>query len=178
MTTVYQIFEYLDHHWNDGNVVFNSTLIDINKRRFKKAKWKEYYRKISEDIPMNMPESRGNPVEITLSVDAAFTGDLITRQSHTGIIIFINNDPIYWYSKRQATVEASTFGSEFVSLWVSIEMNDCLQYKLQMMRIPINMPSNVLCDKQINYLWNYKGRTCTQENTYLRSLSQSLRVLC
>ena len=56
--------------------------------------------------------------------------------------------PITWYSKRQATVEASTFGSEFVALRVGMEMNDGLRYKLRMMGIPIAGPSNVLCDNQ------------------------------
>ena len=95
-----------------------------------------------------MPEPRGKPVGVTMFVDAAFAGDPITRRSHTGVIIFINNAPIYWYSKRQATVEASTFGSEFVALRVAVEMNDALRYKLRMMGFPIANASNVMCDNK------------------------------
>ena len=56
--------------------------------------------------------------------------------------------PITWYSKRQGTVEASTFGSEFVALRVGMEMNEGLRYKLRMMGVPISGPTNVLCDNQ------------------------------
>ena len=56
--------------------------------------------------------------------DAAHAGDLITRRSQTGIIFMLNCVPILWHNKRQATVEASTFGSEFVALRTGVEMND------------------------------------------------------
>ena len=55
---------------------------------------------------------------ISMFTDAAFAGDLVTRRSQSGILIFLNQAPITWYSKRQNTVEASTFGSEFIALRV------------------------------------------------------------
>ena len=85
---------------------------------------------------------------ISMFTDAAFAGDLVTRRSQTGILIFINRAPITWYSKRQNTVEASTFGSEFIALRVGWEMNDGLRYKLQMLGIPIQGPTNVYCDNE------------------------------
>ena len=42
-----------------------------------------------------------------------------------------------WFSKRQNTVETSTFGSEFVAMRQAIEMIKALNYKLQMFGIPI-----------------------------------------
>ena len=104
--------------------------------------------KVKEEIPDDLPEARGNGVEITMFVDAAHAGNLVNRRSHTGIIIFINMAPITWYSKRQGTVEASTFGSEFVALRVGMEMNKGLRYKLRMMGVPIDGPTNVLCDNK------------------------------
>ena len=151
LEAAYQVFEYLSHHDTGGKVVFNSIPKEVNEERFfdaNNANWKEVYGDVSEDIPTNMPEPRGEPVGVTMFVDAAFAGDPITRRSHTGVIIFINNAPIYWYSKRQATVEASTFGSEFVALRVAVEMNDALRYKLQMMGFPIANASNVMCDNK------------------------------
>jgi hypothetical protein len=64
-------------------------------------------------------------------VDADHAGCRVTRRSHTGIIIFVNRAPILWYSKRQNTVESSTFGSEFVAMRIAIEMIECLRYKLR-----------------------------------------------
>ena len=62
-----------------------------------------------DEMSQNMPEARGNPVDINICVDADHTGNKITRKSHTGIIIFLNIAPIVWYSKKQNTIESSTF---------------------------------------------------------------------
>ena len=72
----------------------------------------------------------------------------MTRRSQSGILIFINCAPITWYSKRQNTVEASTFGSGFIALRVGCEMNDGLRYKLRIMGVPIQGPTNVYCDNE------------------------------
>lgn len=79
-------------------------------------------------------------------INVVFSGDMFTQWSHNGILIFINNASIYWYSKQQATGEAPTFGSEFVALQIVVEINNVLRYKLQMIDIPINDLSNVLYD--------------------------------
>jgi hypothetical protein len=65
---------------------------------------------------------------------------------HTGIIIFVQNAPIIWYSKRQNTVEAATFGSEIVALQICKEFIVAMRYKLRMFGIPIEGPANVFCD--------------------------------
>ena len=51
-----------------------------------------------------------------------------------------------WYSKRQNTVESSTFGSEAIALKMAVEMIEGLRYKLRMMGIPLHGPANVFCD--------------------------------
>ena len=65
-----------------------------------------------ESIPGNSPPPRGKPVYVGCYVDANHAGNLLTRRSHTGIVIFVNNSPIIWYSKRQNTVDSSIIGSE------------------------------------------------------------------
>ena len=49
-----------------------------------------------------------------------------------------------WYSKRQNTVESSTFGSEFVALRVA----KGLRYKLTMFGVPIDGATSVMSDNQ------------------------------
>jgi hypothetical protein len=95
-----------------------------------------------------MPEPRGHPVIISAFVDANHAGNVITRRSHTGILIFVQNAPIIWFSKKQNTVEAATFGSEFVALRICKEMIVALRYKLRMFGIPIEGPANVFCDNR------------------------------
>jgi hypothetical protein len=66
----------------------------------------------------------------------------------TVIIIFVQNAPIIVYSKWQNTVEAATFGSEFVALRICKELVVALHYKLQMFGVPINGPANFFCDNR------------------------------
>ena len=95
-----------------------------------------------------MPDPRGNPVSIYAFVDANHAGNVVTRRSHTGIIIYVQNAPIIFYSKRQNTVEAATFGSEFVALRICKELIVALRYKLRMFGVPIEGPANVFCDNR------------------------------
>ena len=69
-----------------------------------------------EQLPARMPKPLGNLVTISAFVDANYAGNVVMRRSHTGIIIFVQNAPIIWFSKRQNTVESASFGSEFVAL--------------------------------------------------------------
>ena len=64
-----------------------------------------------EAIPENAPPTRGKLVYVGCYVEADHTGNLLTRGSYTGIIIFVNNSLMIWYSKRQNTVESSIIGS-------------------------------------------------------------------
>jgi hypothetical protein len=95
-----------------------------------------------------MPEPLGNPVNIFAFVDTNHAGNVVTRRSHTGIIIFVQNSPILWLSRRQNTVETSTFGSEFVAMRVLRDMIIALRYKLRMFGIPLDGPAQVFCDNQ------------------------------
>jgi hypothetical protein len=70
----------------------------------------------------------------------------VTRRSQTGILIFINRSPISWYSKRQNTVETSTFGSEFVALRTAVEQIQSLRLKLRWLGIELTGPANIFGD--------------------------------
>jgi hypothetical protein len=61
----------------------------------------------------------------------------------------INMAPaVLWYSRRQNTVETSTFGSEFVALRIATELIESLRYKLLMFGVPIEGSANVFCDNE------------------------------
>ena len=72
----------------------------------------------------------------------------MTRRSHSGILIYINNTPIIWYSKRQNTVESSSFGFEFIALRIATEMIESLRYKLRMFGVDIEGSTSVFCDNK------------------------------
>ena len=56
--------------------------------------------------------------------------------------------PLITYSKRKNTLEASTFGVEFVATKVLVEILSGLRYKLRMFGIPLDGPCNFLCDNE------------------------------
>ena len=70
-------------------------------------------------------------------MDADHGGDQVSRRSRTGILIYVNKAPILWYSKRQSTVETSTYGSELVAMRLAVDMIKALKYKLWMFGIGI-----------------------------------------
>ena len=97
--------------------------------------FKEYY-KYAEDSDLQcMPAPKGRSVKIIAFVDASHGANKVTRRSHTGYIIFVNQAPITWYSKRQNTVETSTSSSEFITLRSCLEGIPTLRYKFKIFGI-------------------------------------------
>ena len=129
-------------------MVFDDTEPVFSDTRFVETDWAEYYPNAQEVIPKDMPEPRGNEVTTTCFVDADHAGCRATRRSHTGVIIMVNRAPIIWYSKRQNTVETSTFGSEFVAMRIAMEKCKALRYKLRMFGIPLDGETMMLGDNE------------------------------
>ena len=98
-----------------------------------------------------MPEPRGHPISTSAFADADLAGHKITRRSQTGVLIFCNKAHIHWYSKRQPTVESSTFDAEFRAMKTTVELTEALRYKLRMFGVPIDGPTSVFCDNEAVY---------------------------
>ena len=142
-----RIFGYLKHHPQLG------ILIDPEEHPLPpvqdiEVNWEEQYPCSGEELPPNMPDVKGKPVKLTVYVDADHAHDKMTRRSVTGYIILVNNTPIKWYSKRQNTVESSTYGAELVALRIAVEGIIEFRYKLRMMGVLLDGPSQVLCDNK------------------------------
>ena len=148
MVDIIRIFCYCKKHL-DSKIVFDATLKEFDDIEWVQHDWRQFYPDINGELmPHGQPKALGNGVQINLFCDAAHATCHSTRRSTTGIIMFINGAPISWYSKRQNTIESSTFGSEFVALRIAVEMNEALRYKLRMMGIPILGETNCFCDNQ------------------------------
>ena len=153
LVAVYKIFKYLDNSLrkDKGRIVFDGKFRFIDNAIFNdthRDEWKDFYNEAEEQLPIRGPEPLGNPVRLSAYVDANHAGNLMTRRSHSGILIYMNNAPIIWYSKRQNTVESSSFGSEYIALRICTEMIEALRYKLRCFGIPIDGPCDVFCDNQ------------------------------
>jgi hypothetical protein len=79
------------------------------------------YGKVKELLPKDAPEPLGNYVTLSHYVDAKLMHDITSGKSVTVSLHLVNKTPIDWYSKKQATVETATYGSEFVAARVCIE---------------------------------------------------------
>ena len=113
LDAIYRIFWYLKKV-EASRIIFDPSKMDIDERLFNTAsvdEWTDFYTDAAEPIPMNAPKPRGLSVKVSCYVDADHAGNRMTRRSHSGILIYLQNTPIVWYSKRQKTVESSSFGS-------------------------------------------------------------------
>ena len=152
---VYKIFKYLQVNLKKcpGRIAFDGTYQATDARLFEESvtdtsEWADFYPDACEAMPGKMIEPLGNPVSVRAYVDANHAGNLANRRSHSGILIYVNNAPIIWYSKRQNTVESSSFGSEYVALRICTELVEALRYKLRTFGIPVEGPADIFCDNQ------------------------------
>ena len=147
LRNTFRIFMWLKVHVK-SKLVMDCRKRDMDQFDFPEYSWTCYYPGAAEVIPDDMPYPLVESVQITVFANALFAANMVTRKSVTGILIFVNDSPILWLSKRQATLETSTFGSEFVALHVAVEMVEALRYKLRMFGVPLEGPANAFCDNQ------------------------------
>ncbi len=147
LEAVYHIFAYLQKH-EKSTLIFDPTDPLPNTPTMAKPDWMPFSSDAEELLPPNMPEPLGQPVNIYVFVDANHAGNVVTRRSHTGILLFVQNSPIMWLSRRQNTVETSTFGSKFVALRTARDLIISMRYKLRMFGVPLEGPAQVFCDNQ------------------------------
>ena len=108
--------------------------------------WCEFYPDAEEDIPRDMPRPLGMEGKLTVYVDADHARDQLTRRSMTGIILLLNNTPLVWISKRQKTVETSTYGSELVAARIAIDLIIEMRYKMRMLGVVLEEESMLVGD--------------------------------
>ena len=60
----------------------------------------------------------------------------------------LNKTPIDYYSKRQATVETATYGSEFVAAKTAVEQIMDIRYTLMYLGVPVQGPSYLYGDNK------------------------------
>ena len=124
--------------------------MDYNEFTRKTKDFSEVYRDAKEEKPCDYVEPRGRPVMMTAFTDASFASNKKTQRSHSGYVIFLNRAPILRYGKRQATVESSTFSSDFWALKVTVEAIQFLRFKLRSFGVPImnEEAAYVYCNNQ------------------------------
>ena len=142
LAAIFHMFAYLKTHERSKQVMDPTP---INHDPHPVYDWQDFY-KCEEVIPPDMPEPRGKPVQTTTYADSDHAGDLISRRSRSGVLIFCNCSPIVSHSKKQGSIETSTFGSEFMAMKTAIELVEGLRYKLRTMGCPVDGPTYIKAD--------------------------------
>jgi hypothetical protein len=79
---------------------------------------------------MDIPEPKGKYVTLSHYFDTNLYYNMVTGRSATAILHFLNQTPMDWYLKKQATVKTPTFSSEFITARTTIDQIVNLQMTL------------------------------------------------
>jgi hypothetical protein len=140
---LFHTFAFLKGNHN-GVMVFDPSEPTIDELQFPEQHWSAtLYADSTEDLPPNMCEPRGESMTMHEFVDSDHATNTTNHCSCTGFIIFLNDTPIYWFSKKQISVETSSFGSEFIAMKQCCKYVLGLRYKLRQMGIAIYKPTYI-----------------------------------
>ena len=142
------ILGYLRKYPNHGYTI-NPKPPNIDSK-YETVKLKEdfggQYQYFQEDMDPKFPDPLVPEMDINIFVDANHAHDKVTGRSVTGLLCFVGSTPVSWKSKRQASVQTSTFGAEFTALKKAVEEGITLRYYLRSMGIKVGKPTPIFVD--------------------------------
>ena len=122
LSQLLHIFSYLKKCHN-SKLVFDPSDREFDRNFFVEQDWESSeYENLVEELPIGGPIPKGMGFTMLVYVDSDHAGEVISHRSRTGFIIYLNNSPVYWMSKKQQGVETSSFGAEFTA------MKQCTEY--------------------------------------------------
>ena len=167
MVALQRVFGYL-YRYPDGMIPIDVSSPPIRQKATvtKGQNWIEFYPDAEEDVPHDMLEPLGHEATITVYVDADHARNKVTRRSVTGIMLLMNNTPLVWVSKRQKTVETSTYGSELVAARVAVDLIIEMRYKFRMLGIKME-PQTLMVGDNMSVVLNTTIPSSTLKKKHL-----------
>ena len=104
------------------------------------------YNYFNEDIDSRFPPPLLNELDLNLFVDADHGHDKATGRSITGTLVMVGSTPVVWRSRRQTSVQTSTFGAEFTSLKAGVEEAVTLRYHLRSLGVKVSRSTPIWVD--------------------------------
>ena len=104
------------------------------------------YNYFQEDIDPRFPTAVLKEMMLSIFVDSDHAYDTVTGRSVTGMISFLGSTPLTWMSKKQKSVQTSTFGAEFTALKQAVDEAVTLRYHLRSMGIKVMRPTTIYMD--------------------------------
>ena len=127
------------------------------------------YGYVQDILPDDMPEPLGEAVTTTSAMDANLNHCLATGKSLIGCLHFVNKTPVDWYSKKHATVETATYGSEFVAAKTATEQIMHIRQTLRYLGAPIGPKL---------FLFGYNRSVVTSATLPHSTLTKSNNISC
>ena len=93
-------------------------------------------------------EFKGDTLDMHAFSDADWAGDISTRRSTTGYIVFAAGGPISWQSKLQTTVATSSMESEYMAMYAGMQELVWLRGVLKELERPLGEPTPFLIDSK------------------------------
>jgi hypothetical protein len=93
-------------------------------------------------------EFAGSSLDLHCFSDADWGGDVLTRRSTTGYIVFAAGGPISWQSKLQPTVATSSLESEYMAMYAGIQELVWLRGVMKELKCELTDPTPFLVDSQ------------------------------
>ena len=104
------------------------------------------YEGATEELPTDAPEPLGKSVIHTTYMDANLFHNIVTGVSVTGVMECVNKTILDWYSKKQNTVETSTYGSEFSAGRTATERTMDTRTTLRYFGVPVKGSTKMFGD--------------------------------
>jgi hypothetical protein len=152
---VFHIFACLKGKHNT-EMIFDPSIPEIDESLFpKEDRSSSVYAtsecELKEVVPPNMPGPRGQGFTIRVYVDSNHASDTVARRSRTSFLVYLNCALIHQMSKKQTSIETSSFGSEFMAMKAATEYVRCLRFKLRIVGIPVECHTYVYGDNQFQF---------------------------
>ena len=109
---------------------------------------KTVYGDVEEQVPEDAPPTRGKRVVMTTYKDANLYHDLTTGRAVTGVLHMLNQTPVDWFTKKQATVETATYGSEFAAARTAIQQITAMRLTLRYLGVEIHGSTHMFGDNE------------------------------
>ena len=93
-------------------------------------------------------EFSGSYFDLHVFSDADWAGDVLSRRSTTGYVVFAAGGPIAWQSKLQTTVSTSSMQSEYQALYAGMQELVWLRGVMSELKLPACEPTPFFLDSQ------------------------------
>ena len=142
----FRIYGYLKHFPGLRTKVESRDIVFPSDMKPFEADFSDEYPDAYEELDDALPSPKGAELPITTYFDSDHAHDRLTRRSCTGVLQFVGCTPVLALSRRQTSVETSTYGAEFNAMRTATEETMALRYMLRCLGVPVTRPSRLFGD--------------------------------